>query len=233
MFTLKQRRWLALAGTALILLGLFLVARQLSRHLTTVPVLQARRDLPAGVAIPLEAVAVVQVPAGGRVPGALTAPEQLRDQWTAAPIFAGEFITSRRVGSAPPDRYEAAMAGGAGLLSLPISPDRVLGGILAPGDTVDIYVVEPEKGAALVAGQVLVVDVRNRAAEPTGGGPTAGEPATAGSIQGLGGMADRIPAWVALRVSAGQAPRLMEAVEQEAAVYFLLTDRGDGAWAAD
>lgn len=230
MLSLRQRCWLAFAGAIVIVAGVSLAARSWYRSFPMVPVLKAARDIPAGEAIDESAVSVAQVPAGSRAPGALTAVDQVRGRWTADTIYAGEFVTARRVTDRPPDPYATDTGEGRGLLSLPVSPARVLGGVLQPGDTVTIYTVagtgEATAHTSLAAADVPVVDVRNTAAAPA----SAKEEKDSG-LSNLGGASDANPAWVIVRVTPDEATRLMEAVESHAAVYFFLTERRQTAWA--
>lgn len=229
MLSHKHRRWLALLGAVLILLGTAYLARAWRRTFPTVSILQAAADIAPGERINADALTVGQVPAGALPPHALRSPEEAAGRWATTAIHAGEVISSRKVSETPPDPHRAALQPGAGLLSLPVTPSHTLGGVLRPGDVVNVYtlqVAEPDRTASipiLAAEGIEIVDVRNGA-----GAPTYGEPGKPAAMPALEAPTGRTPAWVVVRVTPDVAVRLIAAVESRAAVYFYLTGRGSG-----
>jgi pilus assembly protein CpaB len=116
--------------------------------------LVATRDLTIGVRIQDADVSVRSVnplSLGGEV---LRSPEQAIGQVVAYPILQGQFIDARQVA---PSRNATLLTSGlqvpAGyrIIGVPIAPATAVGGVLKPGDLVDVMAIpNPSKVAAVV-----------------------------------------------------------------------------------
>jgi pilus assembly protein CpaB len=208
---------------ALVAFGLTLVSGgyAYNRLLRTVPVLVAAHDIAAGTEMTPDLVKVTRIPAGGRTPEALYGPGQVAGQYAAVPLFGGEPLTFRHITSRPPAKDPLAqLAPGQRVVSVPVKPEAVLGGILLPGDTVDVAAAypPPDGKPALVdvlATGVQVIDLRNAAALSTQRAKTDSNNAQDGAV----------PTSVLLLVSTQQAKALAGAVESKATIYLWLVGR--------
>lgn len=114
----------------------------------------ATRDLGVGTRIQDSDVAVRQVNPASIPPGALKAPDQAIGQVVSFPVLEGQFLDARQVA---PSRNASLLGSGLDvpvgyrIIALPIAPAAAVGGVLKPGDRVDVMVVpNPAKAAALV-----------------------------------------------------------------------------------
>lgn len=208
---------------ALVAFGLTLISGgyAYSRLLRTVPVLVAVQDIPAGTELVPDVVRVDRIPAGGLAPSALFGPGQVAGKYAAVPLFAGEALTQRQITSQPPARDPlAGLTAGQRVVSVPVKPEAVLGGVLKPGDIVDVAAAypPPEGRTATVdilATGVQVIDLRN----------AAGLSAQAGQTTSAGLQDAAVPTSVLLLVNQQQARTLVGAVESKATIYLWLVGR--------
>lgn len=130
-----------------IYLVLFLVLAALAGLLTlraqrTVAVLVATHDVRAGQQVSGQDVEVRRIHADGVPADALTTPDDVVGSYVAWPLTAGEPVLSRMVrhersgialtaAMTVPDGYRA--------IAVPVLPAGAVGGMLAPGDHVDVY----------------------------------------------------------------------------------------------
>lgn len=221
-----QNKWrfrLLWAGGVLILLGTFALVQTYRHSFPTEPVLVAVRDLPPGVALQPADVRVERVSPGTAPKGSLKNPEQLKDQWIAAGLLAGDFVTVSHLRAQPPSTLDRPEEGKV-ILSIPINPADVLAGVLSPGDVVAIWLTDAPLGKEAqvhaLPGEAVVVDVRNSAGEttqaeaPKGGGLNAAGPS------------NLVPAWVVLKLPVDNSTALFKAVAQKQGIHFVLLKRG-------
>lgn len=116
--------------------------------------LVAIRDLTVGTRIQDSDITVRQVNPGSVPPGVLKAPDQAIGQVVASPVLEGQFLDARQVA---PSRNARLLGSGldvpAGyrIIGLPIAPAAAVGGVLKPGDRVDVMAIpNPSKTATLV-----------------------------------------------------------------------------------
>ena len=116
--------------------------------------LVAIRDLSVGTRIQDSDITVRQVNPGSVPPGVLKAPDQAIGQVVASPVLEGQFLDARQVA---PSRNARLLGSGldvpAGyrIIGLPIAPAAAVGGVLKPGDRVDVMAIpNPSKAATLV-----------------------------------------------------------------------------------
>ncbi len=144
-----------------------LIVLVLTRPASTVPILVAAADIPAGVPLTDAAVGVREVTAAdGHVEGSDLG--ELRGWSLASPVAAGEPLLPSLL--RPPARV--AMPD---VIALAIPETQAVLGRLAPGDLVDIYATTRGAGTEpatteLLASDVYVVDTR------TDGGSLSGAP---------------------------------------------------------
>ncbi|HET9849098.1 MAG TPA: Flp pilus assembly protein CpaB [Candidatus Dormibacteraeota bacterium] len=114
----------------------------------------ATRDLSVGVRIQDTDLAVRSVnplSLGGQV---LRTPDQAIGQVVAHPILEGQFIDARQI--APSKNAALLTAGlevppGYRIIGVPIAPATAVGGVLKPGDFVDVMAIpNPSKSAAII-----------------------------------------------------------------------------------
>src|ERR1700737_3660445 len=115
--------------------------------------LVATHDLSVGTRIQDSDVAVRQVNPGSITPGVLRAIDQAIGQVVSSPVLEGQFLEGRQVA---PSRNASLLGAGldvpAGyrIIGLPIAPAAAVGGVLKPGDRVDVMAIpNPSKAATL------------------------------------------------------------------------------------
>lgn len=136
--------------------------------------LVATRDLSVGTRIQDADVAVRRVNPASVPPGVLKASDQAIGQVVASPVLEGQFLDARQVA---PSKNAALLGMGldvpAGyrIIGLPIAPAAAVGGVLKPGDRVDVMAIpNPSKMATateesipvpvMIGKNVLVVALR-------------------------------------------------------------------------
>ncbi len=114
---------------------------QTNLRMDTAAVLVASRDLAAGAAIEGDLVRVVEVPAASIAAGALTTVEQADGRMLRYPVAAGEqilaskFVDTERAGSTG---LAFVIPEGMRAVSVPLSEVSGAGGLIVPGDRVDV-----------------------------------------------------------------------------------------------
>jgi hypothetical protein len=183
-----------------IYLVLFLLLATLAGLLTlraqrTVAVLVAAHDVQAGAQLAAQDVEMHRVHQDSIPSGALSSPDDAVGQYVAWPLTAGEPVLARairhqRSGIAlvadvtVPDGYRA--------IAVPVQPAGAVGGMLSPGDRVDVYAT-PLPGHQPEATSSSSTSVVRRAGSVTGtiNGATANNKSPLGTLPGTsGGTAD-------------------------------------------
>lgn len=185
------------------LLTLFYVSnykKSVQRAQERVPVLVARRDIPAGTL-------GSQVVAGGMLqtreiartavaPGTISKPEQIKNLIAVEPIYAGEQVTARRFGPVVQQGVRAQLKGAYRAVQVSGDPNQILAGTLKPGDRVDVVgVLKVSVGNNDYAfSRIVVRDVTVL--------QTSGTAASGSNLAPSGNN------WVMLRVTDSQAQKL-------------------------
>jgi pilus assembly protein CpaB len=109
---------------------------------TNVVVYVAARDIPAGTpgdeVIADGYLTKQEVAKRSVTPGAISTPDQLAGRLAAAPVYAGEQVTTRRFTTEQEKGVRAQLTGNKRALSLPGTQQQVLAGTLQDGDNVDV-----------------------------------------------------------------------------------------------
>jgi pilus assembly protein CpaB len=117
------------------------------------PIVVATHDLLVGTRIQDTDVMVRAVNPGSVGPRVLSSPEEVVGQVVSSPILQGQAVDRRQI--APRKNASLVSAGlqvpsGYRIIGLPISPAQAVGGVLQPGDLVDVMAIpNPAKGASL------------------------------------------------------------------------------------
>jgi pilus assembly protein CpaB len=199
-----MRRTLYLAAFTV----LALAAAALALHAEqTVAVVVATHDLRAGARVAPGDVEERRVHDDGVPAGALTAGDAAVGAYVAWPLASGEPVLARMLRA---DRSGAAAAGGLPVpdgdraVALPVQPAGAVGGLLSPGDRVDVFVTpsgaRPGGGtgdttaAILLGSDVLVLQLRTDQGQlMSPGGPD--EPRGLGAgVARLGSVVLAVPA---------------------------------------
>jgi pilus assembly protein CpaB len=136
-------------------------ARQNAKQAALVPVVVAAADIPVRTLVTPQMLQIKQLPADARHPKALTAPEQVNGKVTNLPIAAGEQVLSTKFFARKEDSGLAfRVPPGRRAVSVNVSEVVTSGGLIVPGDFVDVISIFPpgsqdEKGAQDMAGLVL------------------------------------------------------------------------------
>ncbi|MDA0365919.1 MAG: Flp pilus assembly protein CpaB [Chloroflexi bacterium] len=109
-------------------------------EVTTQPVVVLREGVAAGTALPAALLEVRQIASTQLLPGALSAVDQAVDRVARYPMVAGEqVLDSRLVGAAATGRGLAfSVPEGMRAISVPVSEVSAAGGLIVPGDRVDV-----------------------------------------------------------------------------------------------
>jgi pilus assembly protein CpaB len=141
-----------------IYLGVFIVLSTVAgvlyySHTRQSTALVATRDLSVGTRIQDSDIATRQINPASVPAGVLKASDQAVGQVVSSPILEGQFVDARQVA---PSRNASLLGTGldvpAGyrIIGLPIAPAAAVGGVLKPGDRVDVMAIpNPTKAATL------------------------------------------------------------------------------------
>jgi pilus assembly protein CpaB len=164
----------ALLGTALIYRS---QSEKLKEFRTTVPVVVAQQDIPAGTRLAREMLARNQVPQKYRVPGSIT-PEELNtilDQRTSIGMKAGQpLLWSMLEVEGGASGLAKQIPAGERALTIAVDPLSTMEGLLRPADRVDLlctFTMPGEKGGSRQITKILLQNVTVLAA----GGKLPGE----------------------------------------------------------
>jgi Flp pilus assembly protein CpaB len=158
-------------------------------------VLVAKGDLRVGISITESSVAARRVHPGDVPPGSATRTTDVVGKFVSWPILDGQFIPTRALAR---DRA-SLIAGGLSIpagfhaLSVPVTPAEAAGGVLRPGDLVDVLAVAKNQApgaspapATMLGKRVLVLGMRTdqgQALDVSGG---------SGTVRGLNFSSNRI-----------------------------------------
>lgn len=112
------------------------VARQVRAASAPVPIVIARRDIPAGTVIDTDMLEIRRAPKNTLPPDAVLAPEMVVGKAAAMLISAGQTLTFATV--APKSRLSQQIPPNMRAVTVGIDPVSGVGGFLAPGDRVDV-----------------------------------------------------------------------------------------------
>jgi Flp pilus assembly protein CpaB len=168
-----------------IYLGAFIVLSTIAglfyySHTRQSTALVATRDLSVGTRIQDSDLAVRQVNPASVPQGVLKALDQAVGQVVSSPVLAGQFLDGRQV--APSRNADLLGSGldvpaGYRIIGLPIAPAAAVGGVLKPGDRVDVMAIpnpskvttlvdESVSAPAIIGKDVLVIGLRTDQGTP-------------------------------------------------------------------
>jgi Flp pilus assembly protein CpaB len=143
-------------------------------HTRQATALVASHDLSVGTTIQDSDVALRAVNPGSLAEQILHSPGQAIGQVVAYPILAGDFVDARQI--APMKNSQLLSAGlqlppGYRIIGLPVTPAAAVGGVLKPGDMVDVMAIpsapkaatlndEPPPAPVMLGKDVLVIGLR-------------------------------------------------------------------------
>jgi Flp pilus assembly protein CpaB len=117
------------------------------------PVLVATRDLTVGTRIEDADVSVRTINPASAGPRVLTSPEQAVGRVVSYPILQGQVVDRRQIAQSKNGALLTSglqVPAGYRIIGLPVSPASAVGGVLKPGDLVDVMAIPtPTKGVAL------------------------------------------------------------------------------------
>jgi pilus assembly protein CpaB len=160
-------------------------AGQGARQSNLVPVVVAARDIPVRTQVTPELLTVKQVPADARHEKAFTALEQLNGKVTNLPIAAGEQVLDSKFFARKEDSGLAyRIPAGKRAISVNVNELISSGGLIVPGDFVDVMTLFPPLGTEGESVSVVLQNVEVLAVAQSL--QTAAE-AQSGGIAGMGG----------------------------------------------
>ena len=175
--TYRTRNIAVAIGLALVamLITLFYVTnykRSVDKSVSTVKVYVAARDVPAGVsgADVVGDLKVAEVARKNVVAGAISKPDQVHDLVLAAPLYAGEQVTTRRFTDVSADGVRAQLKGNMRAVQIAGDANQLLAGTLQTGDRVDVVAnlkINPDKnvhGTRIVLRDLAVIGLPSESA---------------------------------------------------------------------
>ena len=199
---------LAVLAAILTLVYVTSYKRHVNSQQETVPVLVAASDIAVGTpgsdVVARGLLTQREVSRKAVVPGAITAPTQIRPLIVTQPIFAGEQVTTRRFGPIVEQGIQTQLRGTMRAVQVAGDENQLLAGTLRPGDHVDIILSIKYQVSEVTPGQAA-------------GGERVGTRIVLRDIKVLatsgGGTAAKITApnsgsWVILAVTDSQAQKL-------------------------
>lgn len=168
-----------------IYLGLFIILSTIAgllyySHTRQSTALVATHDLTVGTRIQDSDIAVRRINPGSVPAGVLRASDQAIGQVVSSPILEGQFVDARQV--APSKNAGLLGAGldvpaGYRIIGVPIAPAAAVGGVLKPGDRVDVMAIPNQTRAAnqvdesapvpvMIGKNVLVIGLRTDQGTP-------------------------------------------------------------------
>ena len=127
---------------------------------TTLRVVIAEQDIPARTEIGPEMLSVIEVPGSLAVNGALASVELLIGETTRYPVVAGQQVTLAGVGSQNEDDSLVWVVGkGFRALAVEVDEIRGVGGLLLPGDRVDVISVFNADAAGVDSAVTALQDI--------------------------------------------------------------------------
>jgi pilus assembly protein CpaB len=127
----------------------------------TVQVVTVARNIPANTTITEDMIQVTSLPAAAILAQAYTSGEGLIGQTTRYPLLAGEQITPNKIGASVEDDESAALLVRPGnrAISIAIGEDTAVGGLLLPGDFVDVIAVFDDNSTGVAKAVTIVQNV--------------------------------------------------------------------------
>lgn len=194
---------------------------------TTSQVVVALLDIPAGTEITAQQIQLIDVPTTLVVKGAFSDVQPLIGETTRYPIAAGEQLNQLKVGpQAAGDGLAFVVPKGKRALSVKVDEISGVGGLLLPGDRVDVIAVLQKEDAGLdkaitILQNIEVLAVAQNAQEPVPAveGQVAAEPGTPEGASSGQLPEDREPQPDARTVTLALAPH-------EAQLLSLIQDNG-------
>jgi len=127
---------------------------------STLRVVIAEQDIPARTEIGPEMLSVVEVPGSLAVNGALDSVESLIGETTRYPVAAGQQVTLAGVGpKTKEDGLAFVVPKGLRALSVEVDEIRGVGGLLLPGDRVDVIAVLTADAAGVDSAVTALQDI--------------------------------------------------------------------------
>jgi pilus assembly protein CpaB len=214
--------WALCAGVSLAALAFFLLyqkASEIERRSTPVEVLVSTRYIPSQTPLNPSWVEKKKIPEGYVSPGAITDLKQVEGLVTLAPLSAGEQIQSNKFGRSG-ESLGCFLEPGARAYTLPVEEASGVGGLLNPGDRVDLLVKGPlgnREVTTFLYQDLRVLAVGNRIS------PGASTP-----FDETSRVSERAYSHVTLAVSPEQAETLFF-LEGRSALHLALRGAGDDA----
>ncbi len=221
---MKATKRLVYLVFAVVLAGAAALLTLRAQH--TVPVVVAIHDLRAGTLVAASDVQVVRMHDDSVPAGYLTASDQAAGRYVAWPLAANEPILGRQLAAS---RSGSADVGGldvpAGFsaVAVPVQPAAAVGGMLSPGDRVDVFATTaqaaatdlPPSNADQLGHDILVIQLRSDQ------GQALQAPADSGTVHGLNFGSGKLGS-VVLAVPTADASRYAVAVNSKV-IYLALS----------
>jgi pilus assembly protein CpaB len=207
----------------------------------SVSVVTASQDIPARTTITAGMLQVAALPADAVLTGSYNATASLVGLTTRYPLIQGEQVTTSKIGDALPTNDKSLsliVAAGYRAMSIPVDDKNGVGGLLLPGDLVDVIAIFGAQGTGTATSVTLLQNVEivavGQTAEDALPAPV-GSPAASASTGSLGKAPDDAKSQpsassVTLAVPADRVQQLaLAASDSSVHLWFSLRHRGDNA----
>lgn len=204
---------------------------------TTTPVVVAASNLAVGTAITADMVKVIQVPNNLVLAGVFTETTPLVGQVTNVPIAAGQQLLPEQVGAkVKGEGLGYVIPNGMRAVGLGIGDTTAVGGLLLPGDHVDILATFTADGSVQVVTvlqNIEILSVEQEALEPVPVGGSTGADQTQ-STSASGKVPDEVETHpggntAVLLVNPSQAQLLIGLQEKASQIWLIQRSAGDQA----
>jgi pilus assembly protein CpaB len=150
-----------LAGAVLLYLAIQSMRKDTGGPVQTAPVLVARVDIPARSAITRDQVTMIDLPVDARHPRALTSVGDVVGKYTNDPIFAGEQVLNAKVADKiPGSALSSRVPEGRRAVGVNVNEASTVGGLIGPGDRVDVIAVLKQDRLGVNAASVILQDIQ-------------------------------------------------------------------------
>jgi pilus assembly protein CpaB len=205
----------------------------------TLAVVTAVTDIPANTTITADMVQVTSLPAAAVLTGTYTGTDGLVGLTTRYPLLTGEQVTPNKVGASVKDDKSLALVipPGQRAISVPMNEENLVGGLVLPGDLVDVLAVFSSQDTGVAKSITLVQNVEvlavGQKAEEAIARPLSTPAATGAATGSYGQTPEDAKAQpdantVTLSVTPEQA-QVLALTAQNATLWLTLRARGDNA----
>jgi pilus assembly protein CpaB len=150
-----------LAGAVFLYFAIQGMRKDPSDPVPTATVLVAKVDLPARSVITREQLTTIEIPAEARHPRALTNVGDAVGKFAIDPVYAGEqMLSANVVDKIPGSALSSRVPEGRRAIGVNVNEASTVGGLIGPGDRVDVIAVLKQDRLGVNAASVILQDIQ-------------------------------------------------------------------------